>query len=63
MKLTAERVRTSSVVGSSVSLQNEQGAVVALLLIMVPSPAFPYRETAEPIADKLVELWNGQPAE
>jgi hypothetical protein len=58
MNLRAELVPYSSVVGRSVSLQAESGAVAALVMISVPNPSFPYRETAEPVAQRIVEAFS-----
>jgi hypothetical protein len=56
--LTATLVPYSSVVGQSVSLQDETGRVVALVMITVPSPAFDYKTTAIPIAERIVAAFN-----
>jgi hypothetical protein len=45
----------SSVVGQSVMLTDETGAVVAQLSISIPDPSKPYRETAAEIA-RIIEL-------
>lgn len=47
--LTAKIVPHSSVVGGSVAVHDERGAVVALLAVMVPDPSRDYKETATPI--------------
>jgi hypothetical protein len=46
----AKIVPFSSVVGQSIMLTDETGAVVAQLSISIPDPRYPYRETAEEIA-------------
>lgn len=53
MNLKAKEVPYSSVVGSSVSLVNDAGAVVALIMISVPNPQFDYKSTAAPIIEKI----------
>lgn len=58
MKLTAKPVAYSSVVGSSVSLLDENGQIVALVMISVPNPKIDYRSTAEPIIEKIVAAFN-----
>ena len=58
MKLRAKSVAYSSVVGSSVSLLDENGRVVALVMISVPNPKIDYRSTAEPILEKIVAAFN-----
>lgn len=56
--LKAEIVPYSSVVGSAVSLQNEAGVMVALIMISVPNPSFDYKATALPIAERIVAAFN-----
>lgn len=58
MKLTAKPVAYSSVVGSSVSLLDESGQIVALVMISVPNPKIDYRSTVEPIIEKIVAAFN-----
>lgn len=55
-KLMAKAVPFSSVVGQSVALHDRSGAVVALVMISVPNPSISYKETAVPIAQRIVEL-------
>lgn len=57
-RLTATLVPYSSIVGSSISIQNEAGAVVAILMITVPSPRFDYRETAEKVAAQVLKAFD-----
>jgi hypothetical protein len=60
MKLTSKIVPYSSVVGSSVALHNESGQVVAIVMVTVPSPSFPYKETAAPIIEKIAKAFDGE---
>jgi hypothetical protein len=59
----AKIVPFSSVVGQSVMLTDETGAVVAQLSISVPNPSYPYRETAEEIACIIETAINEPPSE
>ena len=53
MKLTAKIVPYSSVVGQSVALHDEAGAVVAIVIISIPDPSRNYKDTARPIAEQI----------
>lgn len=59
----AKTVPFSSVVGQSVMLTDETGAVVAQISISIPSPAYSYRETAEEIACIIETAINQPPTE
>lgn len=58
MKLHARVVPYSSTVGSSVMLEGDKGEVVAILMISIPSPSLPYKETATGVADLVVRALN-----
>lgn len=59
----ARIVPFSSVVGQSVMLTDETGAVVAQLSISIPSPSYSYRETADEIACIIETAINHPPSE
>lgn len=56
----AKVVPYSSVVGASVSVEDARGAV-ALIIISVPQPSIPYKETALPLAEEIARLLNECP--
>lgn len=58
MKLRAKVVAYSSVVGQSVMLTDETGRVVAILAVRIPSPSYPYPETAKEVARIITEKIN-----
>ena len=58
MKLRAKPIVYSSIVGSSVSLCDESGQIIALVMISVPNSKIDYRSTAEPIIEKIVAVFN-----
>lgn len=58
----AKAVPYSSVVGQSVTLHNEDGAVLALLMISVPNPQFDYRTTADLVTEHLLRAFNSPPS-
>jgi len=57
MKLTAEKVAYSSVVGGSVAVHDAAGAVVAIVMVSVPDPGRDYKATAMPILDHIVKAF------
>lgn len=59
----AKIVPFSSVVGQSVMLTDETGAVVAHISISIPSPSYPYRETAGEVACIIETAINRPPSE
>lgn len=59
----AKIVPFSSVVGQSVVLTDETGAAVAQISISIPSPSYPYRETAEEVACIVETAINEPPTE
>jgi hypothetical protein len=61
MKLTAKVVPYSSVVGSSVTLHDEAGAVVAIVMVSVPRPSLDYKEVASPIIEKIAAAFANSP--
>lgn len=63
MKLSAQPVPYSSVVGSGIMLCDEGGAVVAQLAVMVPDPGRDYQETAKEVTRQIVEAFNGRAEE
>jgi len=63
MKLTAKSVPYSSVVGGSVAIHDEKGAVVALIMVSIPDPSRDYKATATPIIEHIVKAMNADPLE
>ena len=59
MKLKAKMVPHSSVVGSSISVQDETGKMVALLTILVPNPDLDYKTTAKTVSDTICAALKG----
>ena len=49
----------SSVVGSSISVQDETGKMVALLTILVPNPDLDYKTTAKTVGDAICAALKG----
>ena len=56
--LTAKVVPYSSIVGQSVTLHDETGKVIAMLIISVPNPDVPFKETAIPLAERIAGYFN-----
>ena len=51
MKLKAEVVAYSSVVGQSIMLLNEEGRVVGMLAVTSPNPTSDYKSTVQELAE------------
>jgi len=60
MKLKASMVPHSSVVGSSIKIQDETGQIVAMLAILVPNPALDYKSIAKAVGEAVCASLRGE---
>jgi ribosomal protein S17E len=58
MKLTPKIVPYSSIVGSSVALHDEAGAIAAIVMVTVPRPGLNYKEVATPIIETIAAAFK-----